>query len=181
MPHNIAVLAREVWQGHEIWFCDHADSCYAVESAQTNESFTFKLTKTKLAQRREIKYLNTLLGSEADQAWGAFDGERLIGVAQAANEGKNRLYISLMWTDEAYRRKGVAAALMDIVKQHARNSGHRAIVLQTYSCNEHAISFYLSQGFNLLGFDTIANSNEDAANYTVELLFGHLLQPQNLA
>ncbi|MCL2531258.1 MAG: GNAT family N-acetyltransferase [Oscillospiraceae bacterium] len=176
MPYNIAPLDHEMWQGYKIMFCDYADSCYAVNTVQTGEDFTSTLTKTKLAQRREIKYTNTLLGSEADQAWGAFDGERLIGVAQAAAEGKNRLYISLMWTDEAYRRKGVAAALMDVVKQHARDEAHRAIVLQTYSCNEHAIAFYLAQGFSLVGFDTIANSNEDAENYTVPLLLGYLLQ-----
>jgi len=49
------------------------------------------------------------------------------------------------------------------------------VYLQTWSCNEHAIDFYLSQGFKLIGFDSCPFSNEDVEKFNVPLKLGYFL------
>jgi len=50
------------------------------------------------------------------------------------------------------------------------------LVLETQSCNLPAIDFYLKHGFELLGLDTAAYSNEDVAKGEVRLEFGRVIQ-----
>jgi ribosomal protein S18 acetylase RimI-like enzyme len=80
-----------------------------------------------------------------------------------------------LWVDEGYRRQGIAANLIEIAKTRANDENLRTVYLQTWSCNEHAIAFYLSQGFKLIGFDSCANSNEDARKYNVPLKLGYFI------
>jgi len=46
------------------------------------------------------------------------------------------------------------------------------LVVETQSCNVPAINFYLKNGFELIGFDTAAYSNEDIERKEVRLEFG---------
>lgn len=46
------------------------------------------------------------------------------------------------------------------------------LVLETQSCNVSAIAFYLKHGFELMGLDTAAYSNEDVERGEVRLEFG---------
>jgi ribosomal protein S18 acetylase RimI-like enzyme len=59
---------------------------------------------------------------------------------------------------------------MEKAKIRAKEEGLRAVHLHTWSCNEHAIAFYLSEGFRLFGFDSSRFSNEDIEKYNVPLL-----------
>ncbi len=73
---------------------------------------------------------------------------------------------------EEYRGMGVGTALMDQVVKIAREKEARMLVLETQSCNVPAINFYLKCGFELIGFDTAAYSNDDAAKKEVRLEMG---------
>ena len=182
MDYSIHELEREKWQGHEIIFRDYADSCFKVSMDYKDDTFSASISKTPLAERKQIKYPNTLFGSWLNdvKAWGVIESERLIAVIETASSGNNRLYISELWVDEDYRRRGIASALMNVAKQRAVDEKRRMIFLETRCINEHAIDFYISQGFMLIGFDSCAYSNEDIETNNVPLKFGFIMGDKKL-
>jgi len=48
-------------------------------------------------------------------------------------------------------------------------------MLETQSCNEAAIAFYLAYGFSLIGFDACCYGNKDIEGKEVRLEFGLFL------
>lgn len=48
-------------------------------------------------------------------------------------------------------------------------------VLETQSCNENAIAFYLKHGFNIIGFDLYAYTNFDPEQHEVRIEMGKKL------
>ena len=178
MEYKIQELEKEKWQGHEIMFCDYADSVYSMEIKREDGGFSVLLIKKPLEQRKEIKYPNKLFEPWLTniKAWGVIESGQLIAVIETAAGNDNRLYVSELWVDEAYRRRGIATALMNTAKARAVEEKRRAIYLETRSCNEHAIDFYISQGFTLIGFDCCAYSNEDIKRNNVPLKLGYFPQ-----
>ena len=74
--------------------------------------------------------------------------------------------------DEPYRHQGVGKALIEKSMDYARSKNLRALVLETQSCNEPAIRFYLSSGFRFIGLDSTHYSNTDILNREVRLEMG---------
>ena len=89
----------------------------------------------------------------------------------------NRLRVTELWVDASLRRKGVGTRLMNLAKQRAQELGCRALMLETQSCNENAIAFYLSQGFTFFGFDRSCYGNNDVEKREVRIELG-LYLPQ---
>ena len=177
MNHNIQLLEREKWQNHEVYFSDFADNCYDIKILHENNGFSVQMSKVPLKERKIIKYPQRLFGSSDStmKAWGVIENGKLVAGIETMVEGSSkssRLYVSLLWVDEAYRRQGVAAALINKAKKRAAEENLRAVYLQTWSCNEHAIAFYVSQGFHLMGFDSCPFTNEDIEKYNVPLKLG---------
>jgi ribosomal protein S18 acetylase RimI-like enzyme len=54
----------------------------------------------------------------------------------------------------------------------ANEKGARMLVLETQTCNVAAIDFYLKFGFELIGFDAAAYSNQDIEKKEVRLELG---------
>ena len=52
-----------------------------------------------------------------------------------------------------------------------------AIMLETQSCNLHAIAFYRSQGFRLLGIDSCCYGNYDIARHEVRINLVYYIRP----
>jgi ribosomal protein S18 acetylase RimI-like enzyme len=73
---------------------------------------------------------------------------------------------------EEFRRQGIGTALMNKAIDIAKEKGTRMLVLETQSCNVDAMGFYLKLGFELIGFDTAAYSNEDLQRREVRLEMG---------
>ena len=57
----------------------------------------------------------------------------------------------------------------------AKLQNRRAIILETQSCNARAISFYRSQGFELIGYDTCCYTNRDIARHEIRFNFGYFM------
>lgn len=180
MEYNIQLLDKEKWQGHQVIFSDFADNCYKIEIVNNKNDFSVIIKKVPLKERKIIKYTNILYdsGHKDVKVWGIIENNQLIAGIETGVEqwSKNpRLYISKLWVNDEYKRKGLASTLMDTVKKYAIDNQYRAIYLETWSCNEHAISFYISQGFKLIGFDTCPFSNEDIEKFNVPLKFGYFI------
>ncbi len=112
------------------------------------------------------------------EAYGIFDGDELIGAVEVCPEGwSNRLAVTELWVKEGYRRRGAGRALMNKAKEICRERGHRALMLETQSCNANAVGFYLHEGFELIGFDSCCYTNADVARREVRLDLGRF--PEN--
>lgn len=114
---------------------------------------------------------------EAPVAFGAFEGEELIGYVEGSPESWNKRFrisnICIFETSE--RRGGIGTRLMETITAEAKSSGARMIVLETQSCNEAAIAFYKKNGFEIIGFDLYAYSNEDLGRHEVRIEMGKKL------
>ena len=105
--------------------------------------------------------------------FGAFDEEKLLGFIELSLEDwNNRLRIANIWVDEDHRCQGIGKALIAKAIETAKAAGQRALVLETQSCNDPAISFYQSCGFELIGLDTTHYNNDDIQRGEVRLEFG---------
>ena len=115
---------------------------------------------------------------EAPVAFGAFEGEQLLGLVEGSPEGwNNRFRISnICIFDAAARGKGVGSQLMEVMQQTAEASGARMMILETQSCNENAIAFYKRNGFEIVGFDLYAYSNADPERHEVRIEMGKHLR-----
>ena len=74
-------------------------------------------------------------------AWGAFDGERLVG-AICLERQLDLDAVNWMAVDEEYRRRGIAAALYAELEREARARGMRRLWVTA-----RAPAFFLAQGF----------------------------------
>lgn len=111
-------------------------------------------------------------------AWGMIEEnggkqELTACIETCPEEWTNRLIITELWVHEKHRRKGVGHALMAIAKEQACLEHRRAIILETQSCNVPAVSFYLQEGFELIGFDSCCYSNRDLERKEVRLDLGY--------
>ena len=178
--NQIIPLIRKKWQDYRLEFHYTANNYYDVEINQSNDGFHVNFVK-KPFDEPYVKMpddTDKLFQPWWDEvkAWGIVKDERLIAVIETAVEGwSNRLRVTEFWVDDAYRRQGLGTALMDVAVQRAKNEKRRAVMLETQSCNEVAIAFYLAYGFSLIGFDACAYQNNDLKRKEVRMEMGILL------
>jgi len=104
----------------------------------------------------------------------------LIAVVEINHETwNNRLRITEIWVEDAWRGHGFGTDLMRHAKQRAEVLGCRMIVLETQTCNLPAIAFYHKQGFAFIGIDTTCYGNDDIAKEEVRVEMGFMLKAGN--
>ncbi|MCL2079637.1 MAG: GNAT family N-acetyltransferase [Oscillospiraceae bacterium] len=178
---QIIPLEREKWQGYVLPFHYISHNYYEVEIARSDNNFNVSFVKKPFDAPFEYK-------SEKDcdklfepwwdniKAWGIVkDGRLIAAVETAVEEWSNRLRVTELWIDDAYRRQGIATALMDIAVKRAKDEKRRAIMLETQSRNEGAIGFYLAYGLSLIGFNACEYQNNDLERKEVRMELGILL------
>lgn len=100
------------------------------------------------------------------------DGTQVGWIELGYHKWNNRMRVWGFLVKEEFRRKGVGTLLMNCAVAMAKERGARMLVLETQSCNAPAISFYLKRGFELIGFDATAYSNEDIQRKEIRLELG---------
>lgn len=180
MKHNITQLERAKWEGHRLEFHYISHNYYDAEINHSSDGFHISFIKKPYDT--PFEYLpndyDKLFQPWWDDvmAWGIVENEKLVAVIETAvEEWSNRLRVTELWIDDAYRRQGIGTALMDIAMKRAKDEKRRAIMLETQSRNEGAIAFYLSYGFTLIGFDACAYKNNDLERKEVRMEMGILL------
>ncbi|MCW3993398.1 MAG: GNAT family N-acetyltransferase [Candidatus Bathyarchaeota archaeon] len=83
----------------------------------------------------------------------------------------NRMRIWELLVEEGFRREGMGTLLVDHAIKLSKERKTRMLVVETQSCNILAVNFYLKNGFELIGFDIAAYSNEDIERKEVRLEF----------
>jgi ribosomal protein S18 acetylase RimI-like enzyme len=78
----------------------------------------------------------------------------IAGFAQVEPPAWNgRAVVRHLYVSAAYRGRGIGAALVDALAEHARAAGARCLWLETQNVNYPAVQFYLATGFYLCGLD----------------------------
>ena len=75
----------------------------------------------------------------------ALDGERIVGEI-SVRKGN---YISLLFVEEAYHRRGIGSALMKRMAEHLKNQ--KSQVFMTVKAAPYAVDFYRKLGFHCTG------------------------------
>jgi len=181
LKNQIVQLKQEEWQDYQLPFHYISDHYYDVSINHSEDSFQVTFAKENFPVPYEK------MPDEHDKlfqpwwaeikAWGIIDEGKLIAVIETSvEEWSNRLRVTEFWVDDAYRRQGIASALMDKAIDRAKQEKRRAVILETQSCNSGAISFYLNYGFSLIGFDGCAYANDDINRKEVRIEMGVLLE-----
>jgi ribosomal protein S18 acetylase RimI-like enzyme len=174
---QIIPLEREKWQDYCLKFHYVANNYYDVTIDRSKDGFHVNFIKkafdTPFEKAPDDKDKLFQPWWDEVKAWGIIKDGRLIAVVETAVEGwSNRLRVTELWIDDVYRRQGLGTALMDVAVQRARDEKRRAVMLETQSCNERAIAFYLAYGFSLIGFDACAYRNNDIKRKEVRMEMG---------
>ena len=177
---KITPLEREQWQDYQLEFHYIANHYYDVTIDHSENQFQVSFTKKPFPTPYEK------MPDDSDKlfqpwwedvkAWGIIDNGKLIAAIETSIENySNRLRVTELWVDDNYRRRGIASALMDIALKRAKDEKRRVLMLETQSRNEGAISFYLSYGFTLIGFNSCAYQNNDLLRKEVRMELGIIL------
>jgi len=180
LTKKIKPLEREDWLGYKLVFNYTANSYYDVqidkEDTGFNVSFEKKNFETPILKTDEV--IDQLFAPRWDdiKAWGIVEDGKLLAVVETVVESwNNRLRVTELWVDDSLHRQGLGTALMDIAINRAKEEARRVVVLETQTCNENAINFYLAYGFSLIGFDSCAYKNNDIQRKEVRIELGLFL------
>lgn len=173
-------LPKEKWQGYPLVMDYSTSEYYDMSIIQKPNGIEMTLEK-RVADppishtSEEYDFPDSLYQQHWPnaEAYGIFEGEALIGAIEVCPEvWSNRLAVTELWVREDRRKQGVGRTLMDKAKSLCRERDHRAIILETQSCNTNAIGFYLHEGFELIGFDACCYTNADIKRREVRLDLG---------
>ena len=178
---QIIPLERVKWQDYRLEFHYISHNYYDVEITRSCGGFQVSFTQKPF----DMPYEKTPDNSDKlfqpwwddIKAWGIVENGWLVAAIEtAAEDWSNRLRVTELWIDDACRRMGIGTALMDIAVKRAKDEKRRAIMLETQSCNEGAVAFYLAYGFELIGFDACAYRNNDLKRKEVRMEMGIFLE-----
>ena len=185
---RIVLLPKSEWEGVIIPMRYTTEEYYDVCREQDADGFRVTLKKQRFETPvchypEEYDFPDRLYQAhwEKAQAWGIYreeNGSRelLSCIETCPEEWSNRLIVTELWVHENLRRQGIGHALMAVAKEQAVREKRRAIILETQSCNVGAITFYLQEGFELIGFDSCCYSNRDQERKEVRLDMGYFIK-----
>jgi len=151
------------------------DSYYEISVKRELEAWKIQLYLSPLEKPLEKTYTGRLFEDhiEEPRAFAAvLNGEQVGWIELGYEKWNNRMRVWEFLVRERFRRKGIGAALMKYAVGVAKQRGARMLVLETQSCDVPAIRFYVEQGFDLIGFDLAAYSNDDINRKEIRLEFG---------
>lgn len=187
MNYEIIHLPKETWKGTPIMIRYTTEEYYDLETTVDSDGFNVKMVKKQFESPvthspEEYDFPDSLYQDhwEKADAYGIVceqDGKKelLACIELCPEEWSNRLMVTELWVADKLHRQGIGTKLMNFAKEQAKLQGRRAIILETQSCNVRAIAFYLSQGFELIGYDTCCYTNLDVERHEIRFDFGYFL------
>jgi GNAT superfamily N-acetyltransferase len=187
MEYKIIPLPKEEWKGVPVPIRYTTEEYYDLETSTGSDGFQVQMIKKRFETPvthtpEEYDFPDSLYQDhwEKAQAFGIVSEkddkkELLACIELCPEEWSNRLMVTELWVADELHRQGVGTSLMNLAKEQAKLQGRRAIILETQSCNVRAIAFYLSQGFELIGFDSCCYTNLDVERQEIRFDFGFFL------
>ena len=172
---TIQKLHPKDYQGKKFVLKYSTTGYYHIEKSEEGFQITYKKFDNVTEMSFEDKFFNDWL--EEPVAYGAFEGEKLVGYVEGTLEKWNNRYriSNICIFQEEARKRGMGTKLMNTILGEAVLSGARMVVLETQTCNENAISFYKKQGFEIIGFDLYAYTNTDPKRHEIRIEMGKFL------
>jgi GNAT superfamily N-acetyltransferase len=152
---------------------------YDISVLRKPASWKIELTLKPFERTLEKEYKGRLFEDHIGEprVFAAVRGDRQIGwIELGYDRWNNRMRVWEFLVKEGSRRKGIGTQLMEHAVKIAKEKGARMLVLETQTCLVPAIDFYLKFGFELIGFDTAAYSNEDVERKEVRVELGLKIQ-----
>lgn len=103
------------------------------------------------------------------------NGHEIGTIAAGHQKWNNVCRVWDIYVQPSFQNLGIGTELMNYAENLATEWDCRAMVLEVQSCNFPAIHFYLKNGFNLSGFDSINYTNDDVTNREFRLEMSKLL------
>ncbi len=174
---HITELPREQFEGFQVVFSYDSRAYYDLKMRCSQNVFALEFVRTPCeAVHKEFQDYLFAPYWDDPHAFALWDGRDIRAILEVTPENwNNRLRVTNLCVQEGFRRRGYGSLLMTRAREIARAQRRRAIILETQSCNTAAISFYLSQGFSLMGFNACEYSNEDLEKHEFRLEMGCLL------
>jgi len=172
---RIAELSKEELPFSRLTFRYFTKNYYAITVLRREDGWKIKLVLEELPERIEKRSEGGLFQDfvEEPRVFAAeCGGKQVAWIELGFHEWNCRMRIWELLVKEGFRRKGIGTFLMDHAVELSRKRGARMLVVETQSCNVPAINFYLKNGFELIGFDVAAYSNEDTERKEVRLELG---------
>ena len=171
----IKKLDKKEYAGKRFELKYYTKGYYDIEKVDDGFEFTYKSFDSVKEMTFGDYFFNEWL--EQPVAYGAFEDGQLLGYVEGTIEQWNNRYrisnICIFNNDK--RHCGIGTKLMNTIMEEAKNSGARMIVLETQTCNENAISFYKKNGFEIIGFDLYAYTNDDPKCHEIRIEMGKIL------
>jgi ribosomal protein S18 acetylase RimI-like enzyme len=148
---------------------------YDVSVLRGSGSWRIELTRKALEDTLDKSYPGRLFEDhiEEPRVFTAMLDCRQIGLIELGyDKWNNRMRVWELLVEEEFRRRGIGRLLMNHAVKIAKEKGARMLVLETQTNNTVAIDFYLNFGFELIGLDIAAYSNEDTKKKEVRLELG---------
>jgi len=127
----------------------------------------------------EKEYKGRLFEDHAEEprVFAALINDKEVGwIELGYSKWNNRMRVWEFLVEKGFRRRGIGTLLMKKAVRIAKDRGARMLVLETQTNLVPAIDFYEAFGFEFIGFDTAAYSNEDVDKKEVRLELGMKLQ-----
>jgi ribosomal protein S18 acetylase RimI-like enzyme len=148
---------------------------YDVSVFHDSGSWRIELTCKAFENRLDKNYHGRLFEDhiEEPKVFAAVLGNKQVGwIELGYDKWNNRMRVWEFLVEEEFRTRGIGTSLMNHVVRIAKEKGARMLVLETQTNNATAINFYLNFGFEFIGFDLAAYSNEDIKKKEIRLELG---------
>ena len=180
MSYAIEPLPREKWKGCPIPLEYMTDRYYDVSVGRTGAGWDIAVSLRRFDApvahtQAEYDYPDGLYQDwwEDAQAYGIVeDGALLAAIELCPETWSKRLMVTELFVAPKLRGQGWGRRLIDLAKRETVAGGHRALILETQSCNVNAVDFYLHMGFELIGFNTCCYTNRDVERREVRFNMG---------
>jgi len=171
---KIIELSKNEYKGYELDY-KYVTKFYYDVVIKKKKAIVITLKRKKFRKKVEKKFTDHLFEDyiEAPEVYGIFDKKKLIAVIECGLDTWNKRYrIYNFLVDPRYRKMGYGTALFKHAEEVAKKKNARGIILETQSCNDPAISFYMKQGLHFVGLDTMCYSDNDIEKKEVRIEFG---------
>jgi ribosomal protein S18 acetylase RimI-like enzyme len=148
---------------------------YDVSVQHEPASWRIGLTRKTFEKELEKEYKGRLFEDHVEEprVFVALLGNREVGwIELGYSKWNNRMRVWEFLVEDGFRRRGIGTLLMKKAVRIAKDKGARMLVLETQTNLVRAIDFYEALGFEFVGLDTAAYSNEDVDKKEVRLELG---------
>ena len=128
-----------------IW-TDGNNEAFQIFYVKTEEYYS-KIVGGKEKRKAFIPYN---LSQSIEDVLIVYDDVVAVGCAGLKSYSDDAVEIKRVWVEPTYRGKHIAAQMMDLLEERAKERGFRKIILQTRPIMQDAVKLYESRGYTLI-------------------------------